>query len=137
MFSTFISVNVPVNPADATQNQEWREVTLTGVNELPPFLAFIVGANYGDPATTTFDKVTQFSGAGTHWVSDASNFKYGTILGFDPSFTRNKAVCMINNQFNGGLTSEKNNFLNYINLGSVNPKINFRTGFPFTKSTNL
>ncbi len=124
-----ISVNVPINYANPLQNSEWYEIELTGKNQLPPFLAFIVGANYGDPATTVFDTVKQFSGTGSHWVSDASNFKYGSMLGFDPSFSRNKAVCMLNNQFNGGLTLEKNNFLNYLNLGAVNPQIRFDTDF--------
>ena len=45
-----IPVNVPINHAVSLQNSEWYNVELTGKNQLPPFLAFIVGANYGDPA---------------------------------------------------------------------------------------
>ena len=92
-----VPVNVPINPDNATQNQEWRNVNLTGSNELPPFIAFVVACNHGDPSTTIFDKVKQFSDTTeNHWVIDASNFKYASMLGFDPSFTRNKAVCMLN-----------------------------------------
>lgn len=124
-----VPVNVPKNPLDDTQNEEWELINLTGKNQLPPFIAFVVACNHGDPSTTNFDKVKQFSDSNeNHWVIDASNFKYGSILGFDSSFTRNKAVCMLNNQFSGN-TFGTDDFLNYINLGAIEPKINFDTDF--------
>lgn len=124
-----VPVNVPKNPLDDTQNEEWELINLTGNNQLPPFIAFVVACNHGDPSTTVFDKVKQFSDSNeNHWVIDASNFKYGSILGFDSSFTRNKAVCMINNQFSG-INFGTDDFLNYINLGAIEPKINFDTNF--------
>ena len=117
-----IPLNVPINPNDPTQNE--------GINQMiQPFVCFVSACNVGQ--TAVFDRVKQFEATSAdHWRADSINFKYGMIFGFDPSFTRNKTVAIYNNQLGVGVDSiAPENYLNYINLGAVNPLISFDSNF--------
>jgi hypothetical protein len=120
-----VPFNVPINPDDATQNQD--------INQFPePFVAFVIATNYASDAV--FDKTKQFSKAGNNWKADSTNFNYGSSFGIDVSFTRNRAVSMQNNQLSessarSNLTGAAEDYLNYINLGAVNPAIEFDPNF--------
>lgn len=117
-----LPLNVPINPADATQNQDIKQFNI-------PFVCFVIACNYG--ANAVFDNVKQFEATNlNHWRADIDNFKFGQMFGFDPSFTRNKAVVIYNNQLGVGVdTGAPRNYLNYVNLGAVNPLINFDANF--------
>ena len=117
-----LPLNVPVNPNDANQNADINKFNI-------PFVCFVIACNYGPDSI--FDPVKQFEGTvRTHWKADIVNFKYGMSFGFDPSFTRNKSVVIYNNQLGvGNDTSDAKNYLNYVNLGAVNPLISFDANF--------
>tara|TARA_R110002072_G_scaffold6279_10_gene37347 strand:+ start:2041 stop:5559 length:3519 start_codon:yes stop_codon:yes gene_type:complete len=117
-----LPLNVPINPADATQNQDIKKFNI-------PFVCFVIACNYGTDAV--FDNIKQFEATTlNHWRADFDNFKFGQMFGFDPSFTRNKAVVIYNNQLGVGTNSgDPKNYLNYVNLGAVNPLINFDANF--------
>ena len=118
-----VPFNVPINPAVANQN-----IAINQFSE--PFIAFVVGCDYGGDAV--FDEVKQFSSTAStaSWKADPANFGYGSSFGIDISFTRNKAVALQNAQLNNNERQDlPNNFLNYINLGAVNPSISFDTDF--------
>lgn len=116
-----VPFNVPINPADATQNADIKKFDI-------PFVAFIVGCDYG--ADAVFDPIKQFSKTGNNWKADPANFKSSCTFGIDMSFTRNQAVAMYNNQLGINVnTLDARNFLNYVNLGAVNPSISFDTDF--------
>ena len=91
-----------------------------------PYIAFVCGIECGPP-TTTFD-TTNFSNPTNKWKIDVWNSTFGTQIGFDPSFTRNEAVCfvspMIGNQASG-TTGELaiDDYMNVGYIGAVNPSI--------------
>ncbi len=132
-----VPVNTPNNPNDNTQNAGWRFNNYVEADlQQPPFIGFVSACKSGNSATAVFDPVKQFSGDLTYqggsignWTIDASNCKYGMILGFDPSFTRNKAVCIQNNQVSNLGTAVSQNFLNMVNMGAMNPQIKFDPAF--------
>jgi len=60
------------------------------------------------------------------WKCDFYNSTFGTQLGFDPSFTRNEAVCSLS-PMGGNSTPNitKRDYMNLQYIGAVNPSINF------------
>ncbi len=119
----------PKNPNDNSQNIGW-DVNQYVAGFMPPFIGFISACQAGENFPAVFDPIKQFSKTDVpNWVIDNSNCKYGMILGFDPSFTRNKAVCLINNQFSSLGQDDPNNYLNIINMGAVEPVIKFNNEF--------
>ncbi len=125
-----IPVNPPQNPADINQNAEWFENDFPALDSQPPFVGFISAQRAGDNTLAVFDKTKQFSKTDVpNWVIDASNCKFGMMLGFDPSFTRNKAVSLINNQFGSEGQGSVDKYLNIVNIGAVEPRIDFDPAF--------
>ena len=128
-----VPVFTPINPNDLNQNIDYFSSTWGGIQDgtTPPFVGLICACNYGDPAIANFDEVQQFDSQGPfHWVADASNMKFGMILGFDPSFTRNNAVCLQNNQFSKEFGTDISvNYLNYLMIGANSPQIKFDDNF--------
>tara|TARA_R110000851_G_scaffold191416_1_gene342025 strand:+ start:1741 stop:5445 length:3705 start_codon:yes stop_codon:yes gene_type:complete len=125
-----VPVNVPINPAIDNQNFNWFQNDYA-LNQQPPFIGFISAQHSGASDEAVFDPVKQFSNTDNipNWIIDSSNFKFGMILGFDPSFTRNKAVCFQNNQFSDFGQIDPRNFLNMINIGAIDPKFSFDPAF--------
>jgi hypothetical protein len=91
-----------------------------------PYIAFVNGIECGY-TTTAFD-TTNYSNPTNRWFIDRKNADEGQQLGFDPSFTRNEAVCfvspMIGNQASG-TTGELaiDDYMNVGYIGAVNPSI--------------
>jgi len=91
-----------------------------------PYIAFICGIECGSP-TTEFD-TTNYSNPTNKWKIDVWNSTFGTQIGFDPSFTRNEAVCFVSPMIGNiasGTTGELaiENYMNVGYIGSVNPSI--------------
>ena len=60
------------------------------------------------------------------WKCDFFNSTFGTQLGFDPSFTRNEAVCSLSPmESNIKPNLVKQDYMNLNYIGAVNPSINF------------
>tara|TARA_R110002012_G_scaffold37498_2_gene104927 strand:+ start:1519 stop:4986 length:3468 start_codon:yes stop_codon:yes gene_type:complete len=59
------------------------------------------------------------------WKIDASNASIGTQLGFDPSFTRNEAVCSLSPMLGNRSGIDRTQYMNIQYMGSVNPSIVF------------
>lgn len=86
-----------------------------------PFIAFV---NMLQSSSTAEWKPSDPYGGG--WKCDFYNSTFGTQLGFDPSFTRNEAVCSLSPM--GGTSTPnitKRDYMNLNYIGAVNPSINF------------
>ncbi len=124
-----VPVNVPSNADDPTQNEEHLTNNFDFGTQ-PPFVGFVIACNNYAADDSVFDPVKQFSDVnGYNWVIDASNCKFGMMFGFDPSFTRNKAICIQNNQASSISRGLKDSYLNYMNIGASSPQIKFDLGF--------
>lgn len=78
--------NVACVPIYPQVDDEFKQ----GVNT--PYICFISAITANDDRNNSFVKETN-----TEWTIDAGNANYGQPLGYDPSFIRNPAVMMFNN----------------------------------------
>ncbi len=86
-----------------------------------PFIAFV---NILESSSTAVWKPSDPYGGG--WKCDFYNSTFGTQLGFDPSFTRNEAVCSLSPmESNVKPNILKQDYMNLQYIGAVNPSINF------------
>jgi hypothetical protein len=92
-----------------------------GRNHLP-IIAFVAGIKHGSAGMTDF---INLGNPANEWKVDLFNSTFGTQLGFDPSFTRNKAVGLINPKLGDLTPNVLENYLNYMYIGAVNPSISF------------
>ena len=91
-----------------------------------PYIAFVCGIECGTP-TEIFD-TNNYSKDTNKWKIDIWNSSFGTQIGFDPSFTRNEAVCFVSPMIGNNATGDDgglkiDNYMNVGYLGAVNPSI--------------
>ena len=86
-----------------------------------PFIAFINVIE--SRSTSVWNPVDPYLGG---WKCDLYNTTFGTQIGFDPSFTRNEAVCSLS-PMGGSNTPNilKQDYMNLQYIGAVNSSINF------------
>ena len=103
-------------------------VPVFGLNNNPNFMyntiPFIAFVNVLQSSSTAVWKPSDPYGGG--WKCDFFNSTFGTQLGFDPSFTRNEAVCSLSPmESNVKPNLLKQDYMNLQYIGAVNPSINF------------
>lgn len=91
-----------------------------------PYIAFVCGIECGYTANE-FD-TTNYSNQNNKWKIDVWNSTFGTQIGFDPSFTRNEAVCFVSPMIGNNATGDDgglsiDNYMNVGYIGAVNPSI--------------
>ena len=91
-----------------------------------PYIAFVNGIECGY-TTTPFD-TSNYSNPANRWFIDRKNADEGQQLGFDPSFTRNSAVCFVSPMIGNNATADDgglsiDNYMNVGYIGAVNPSI--------------
>ncbi len=89
-----------------------------------PLIAFINRYNIGNSTASEFD-TTNLDNVNNTWVIDLSNIAQGCQMGFDPSFTRNEAVLIMNPRSGNITDAEPESQPNLCMIGAVNPTINF------------
>ena len=101
-----------------------------------PLIAFVSAYQLGAKDPATFDFVNLGNDANL-WQVDNYNARQGFQFGFDPSFTRNKAVAICNTQY-GNLNEDRNlinpdpdapkkAFVNLMYVGAVAPQLEFNS----------
>ena len=86
-----------------------------------PFIAFT--SPFPSTDGQVWNPIDPYAGG---WKCDFFNSTFGTQIGFDPSFTRNEAVCSLS-PMAGNSTPNivKQDYMNLQFIGAVNPAINF------------
>lgn len=111
---------IPLFPRN-TGTDKFGEVS--DYDETQAYIGFISRYEIGLP-THNFD-VVNLDNPNNVWKIDLFNANMGIQLGLDPSFTRNEAVCVVSPQLGNNTPNFKENYVNMINIGAVNPTINF------------
>lgn len=110
---------IPVFPRNTGSN---KFGAVSPYDNTEPYIAFISRYEIGDD--DGFDTVN-LDNPNNKWVIDLKNAPTGIQMGFDPTFTRNEAVCVINPQIGNLNPDLKENYMNMVNIGANDPTISF------------
>jgi hypothetical protein len=110
---------IPVFPRNTGSN---KFGDISTPDNTQPYIGFISRYEIGDEGL--FDLIN-LDAPDNIWVIDLKNAPMGIQMGFDPTFTRNEAVCVINPQIGNTNPDLKENYMNMVNIGASDPTISF------------